>query len=156
MSKKPLFIGAVASIIAINSVLADTTVTSRGYVDTEVAKKQDIIESAMVNSGTVENRPWEDQLTSIASYDDDGLVANKYGILSQELIDNAEMALSNYFGYLRYGSPELAHADKAVPTVAKVVEEFRFFDSAKQNELTCAGYPDGVPHTDENCWLWRK
>ncbi len=34
MSKKPLFIGAVASILAINSVFADTTVTSKQYVDT--------------------------------------------------------------------------------------------------------------------------
>ncbi len=34
MSKKPLFIGAIASIIAINSVFADTTVTSKTYVDT--------------------------------------------------------------------------------------------------------------------------
>ena len=34
MSKKTLFIGAIASIIAINSVLADTTVTSKTYVDT--------------------------------------------------------------------------------------------------------------------------
>ena len=34
MSKKSLFIGAVASIIAINQVFADTTVTSKQYVDT--------------------------------------------------------------------------------------------------------------------------
>ena len=34
MSKKPLFIGAIASIIAINSVFGDTTVTSKQYVDT--------------------------------------------------------------------------------------------------------------------------
>ena len=34
MSKKPLFVGAIASVIAINSVFADTTVTSKTYVDT--------------------------------------------------------------------------------------------------------------------------
>ncbi len=34
MSKKTLLLGAVASIIAINSVFADTTVTSKQYVDT--------------------------------------------------------------------------------------------------------------------------
>ncbi len=70
MSKKPLLLGAIASIIAINSVFADTTVTSRGYVDTEVAKKQDIIESAMVYPGT--QLAWlgdEYGFTSIASYD---------------------------------------------------------------------------------------
>ena len=43
MSKKTLFIGALASIIAINSVLADTVVTSRNYVDTQDALKQDKI-----------------------------------------------------------------------------------------------------------------
>ena len=39
MSKKTLFIGAVASIIAINSVFADTTVTTRDYVDTNFQTK---------------------------------------------------------------------------------------------------------------------
>ena len=34
MSKQALFIGAIASIIAINQVVADTTVTSKQYVDT--------------------------------------------------------------------------------------------------------------------------
>ncbi len=43
MSKKSLLLGAVASIIAINSVFADTTVTSRNYVDTQDALKQDKI-----------------------------------------------------------------------------------------------------------------
>lgn len=26
----------------------------------------------------------------------------------------------------------------------------------KANHMTCAGWPDGVAHTDENCWLWNK
>ncbi len=152
-----LTFGAIASVLTINSVIADTTVTSKQYVDAEVAKKQDIIESAMVNSGTVPNRPWEDELTSVASYDDEnGLVANEYGILTQELIDNAEMMMSNYFGELAYGSPELANADKAVPTVAAVAVEFESLYDFKQNKMTCAGWPDGVAQTDENCWLWDK
>ena len=41
--KQALFIGAIASIIAINSVIADTVVTSRGYVDAADALKQDKI-----------------------------------------------------------------------------------------------------------------
>ncbi len=49
MSKKPLFIGAIASIIAINSVFADTTVTSRNYVDTQVATKQNKIDATGAN-----------------------------------------------------------------------------------------------------------
>ncbi len=54
MSKKSLFIGAVASIIAINSVFGDTTstVTSRGYVDAAVATKQPKIPAAGTNAST--------------------------------------------------------------------------------------------------------
>ncbi|MBQ6736332.1 MAG: hypothetical protein IJQ90_02490 [Alphaproteobacteria bacterium] len=40
---KTLFIGAIASVLTINSVLADTIVTSRGYVDAADALKQDKI-----------------------------------------------------------------------------------------------------------------
>ncbi len=49
MSKKTLFIGAVASIIAINSVFADTTVTSKQYVDTT---RQSTIPVAGTNAST--------------------------------------------------------------------------------------------------------
>ena len=45
-----LTFGAFASIIAINSVLADTVVTSKQYVDTEVAKKQNTIPVAGTNT----------------------------------------------------------------------------------------------------------
>ena len=49
-----LTFGAVASIIAINSVFADTTstVTSRGYVDAAVATKQPKIPAAGTNAST--------------------------------------------------------------------------------------------------------
>ncbi len=48
--KQALFIGAIASILTINSVLADTTVTSKNYVDAEVAKKQNTIPVAGTNT----------------------------------------------------------------------------------------------------------
>ena len=44
-----LGIGAIASIIAINSVFADTTVTSKQYVDTQVATKQNKIDATGAN-----------------------------------------------------------------------------------------------------------
>ncbi len=43
MSKKSLLFGAIASVIAINSVFADTIVTSKSYVDNRDALKQDKI-----------------------------------------------------------------------------------------------------------------
>ncbi len=43
MIKKSLLFGAIASVIAINSVFADTIVTSQSYVDNHDALKQDKI-----------------------------------------------------------------------------------------------------------------
>ena len=45
-----LTFGAIASILTINSVLADTVVTSRGYVDTQDALKQDKITAGTTGS----------------------------------------------------------------------------------------------------------
>ena len=155
MSKKTLFVGAIASIIAINSVIADTTVTSRQYVDTEVAKKQDIIESAMIPQTT--SNLLQDQLPSIASYDeddDDGLVANKYGILTYPVVAYAETYLTNAFDL--ENPQDLAVADKVVPTAATVQDALQHLAEGKANKMTCAGWPDGVSHTVENCWLWQE
>ncbi len=53
MSKRPLFIGAIASIIAFNSVFAaSSTVTSKDYVDTQDALKQNKIPAAGTNAST--------------------------------------------------------------------------------------------------------
>ena len=49
MSKKSLLFGAIASIIAINSVFADTTVTSKTYVDTT---RQATIPASGTNAAT--------------------------------------------------------------------------------------------------------
>ena len=48
--KQALFIGAIASVLTINSVLADTVVTSRNYVDTQDALKQDKITAGTTGS----------------------------------------------------------------------------------------------------------
>ena len=155
MSKKTLFIGAIASIIAINSVSADTTVTSKQYVDTEVAKKQDIIESAMIPQTT--SNLLQGQLPSIASYDeddDDGLVANKYGILTYPVVDYAETDLTDAFDL--ENPQDLAVADKVVPTAATVQNALQHLELRKADKMFCAGWPYGVSHTVENCWLWHK
>jgi hypothetical protein len=28
--------------------------------------------------------------------------------------------------------------------------------ATRETKMTCAGWPDGVEHTDANCWLWQK
>ncbi len=50
MSKKTFLLGAIASIIAINSVFADTIVTSQSYVDNHDALKQDKITAGITGN----------------------------------------------------------------------------------------------------------
>ncbi len=72
MSKKSLLLGAIASIIAINSVLADTTVTSRNYVDTQVATKQNKIDATganFTNGSVVETTSTPGVVTQRAIFD---------------------------------------------------------------------------------------
>ena len=74
MSKKPLLFGTIASIIAINSVLADTTtstVTSRDYVDAQDALKQDKITAGTTGNVVLYNgtQNGQTQFTERGIYD---------------------------------------------------------------------------------------
>ena len=70
MSKKSILLGAIASVIAINSVFADTIVTSKSYVDTT---RQATIPVA----GTNANTPGE----TVVTYTDTAGTIGERGIL---------------------------------------------------------------------------
>ena len=92
MSKKTLFIGAIASIIAINSVFADTTVTSKDYVDNQDDVvynkldeiKQDIIPAAGVNDE--ENGGG----VSVVTYTENARVLGERGICDADAEENGD------------------------------------------------------------------
>ena len=115
MSKKPLFIGAVASIIAINSVFANTIVTSQTYVDNADALKQDIITTGLVDfehDGDDING-----LSALVSYDTtSGVVGNKYGILPTSAIENWPYECDSAYCY------PLENADNLIPTVGMLAQ----------------------------------
>ena len=50
--KRTFLFAAIASILSINAYAVSATVTSKDYVDTEVAKKQNTIPAAGTNTGT--------------------------------------------------------------------------------------------------------
>ena len=155
MSKKTLLFGTIASIIAVNSVFADTTtstVTSKNYVDAEVAKKQNIIETGLVDFENNWDGHYEiNDMPALVSYETEtGVVGNKYGIIAQSNVENWGFECDSF-----YCGP-MREADYLIPTAAAVQSGYgRLYDD-KQNKMTCAGWPDGVAHTDENCWLWQK
>lgn len=154
-----LTIGAFASIIAINSVFADTTVTSKQYVDTEVAKKQNIIETGLV-SVDANTQP----LSAVVSYDtENDIVGNEYGILTQEIVEDWGVDCSTI--HCNFDSTESARFDRAIPTVTAVKTALEQDYNMLQAEIisltrkVCAGWPDDIPvaqRNNTNCWLWYK
>ena len=54
--------------------------------------------------------------------------------------------IATYTGAAAYNA---TNDSAKIPTMAGVA-------TYAQAKMTCAGWPDGVAHTDENCWLWNK
>ena len=152
-----LTIGAIASILSINSVFATTsTVTSKDYVDTALETKQDLIEV----SGGSWYYGWQPETTLVSSSgsEDGDVTGNQYGILDNSSIQNVYS--QNWPGYAEILRQFLSDEDGedlkryTIPNTEILAESIREVNN--NAEMTCAGWPDGVQHTDENCWLWNK
>ena len=141
-----LTFGAVASIIAINSVFADTTstVTSRGYVDAAVATKQNKIGATganFTNGSVVETTGTE-------------------GVVTQRGIFNPETDTeTGPFGDVHVAS---GHEGDLV-TAGSVLEPLTYASQAADDywghvhpiDNECIEYVANAEHTDANCLLWQ-
>ena len=139
-----LTIGAVASIIAINSVSADTTstVTSRGYVDAVVATKQPKIPAAGTNAAT----PGETVVTYTSTGD---------GTIGERGIFNPQADFD-------WDNNEVATGHEGDLVTADIYQQVGYLYNNMNNPLptmavtkkTCYAW-SGKTHTDENCLLWN-
>lgn len=168
--RRTFLFATIASILSINAFAVSATVTSKDYVDAadeaiydyvddELAGKQDLIETEI-------DSPWYrnySPVTLVTANNPDsgteGVVGNEFGILNRDwLVDNYIYDDEGIVSSLR-----ALHSDEdgfllersTVPNtviVAEMAEEIH----EKADKMTCAGWPDGVAHTDANCWLWNK
>ena len=170
-----LTIGAIASILSINSVFATTsTVTSKDYVDAadseiydyvneELANKQDLIETERDGNWSYDYPDWEPEVKIVTTdpNDDEQIVGNEYGIVSRDNLfvfdyantGDAIVAIRNLMAAEESSSARERTVlnTQAVGAVLQALD-YKITNSA----MTCAGWPDGVQHTDANCWLWNK
>ena len=139
-----LTFGAIASILTINSVMADTTstVTSRGYVDAAVATKQNKIGATGANftNGSV-----------VETTGTEGVVTQR-GIFNYD----TDYDWDNH-------TVEQGHEDDLVTAglvVSKINEVYdALYDEVENMPTTTVAYKtctewSGTPHTDANCLLW--
>ena len=133
MSKKPLFIGAIASIIAINQVVADTTVTSKQYVDTT---RQATIPAA----GTNANTPG----STVVTYTGTAGQIGERGIFNPETnfdYENNEVASGHEDDLVTAGS-----IFPAVGDLYQQIEQATNLPTITTSKMTCVDSPD--------CTLW--
>ncbi len=177
MSKKLFLFGTIASVIAINSVFADTIVTSKSYVDTT---RQATIPVA----GTNEDEPGE----TVVTYTGTAGQIGERGICNNEKDDDCapndlvtvrelDFAVMNnmptgerdtvvmyngiggqiggsrgiYDGSTTYDSS--TDADKLV--TASVVQNATNLPEKTVTHRICTSWIDGQSHTDANCLLWN-
>ena len=120
-----LTFGAIASILTINSVLADTTVTSKTYVDTT---RQATIPAA----GTNEDEPGE----TVVTY------TNTAGVIGERYICDADTEENGDCGGEDLVTASALHnATNNLPTKTITTR-------------VCIRWIDGQSHTDANCLLW--
>ena len=126
MSKKTLFIGTIASIIAINSVLADATtqtVTTQNYVDTNFQTKI----PANTNG-------------SIVTYTDTAGTVGLRGVWDND----AETAFNNYYDIID-AYPEYADAMKGlVPTMSGLTGIMKWMMPANGSGYVLKNRPSGA------------
>ena len=180
--KQALFIGAIASVITINSVLATTsTVTSRDYVDAQDALKQNKIPATGTNAST----PGDTVVTytSIAGTigergicdadaQADGDCENNNLVTRDFVFDAFDEALTGgpgtvpiydedgYLGNEARGIYDGSNGYNSSTDANKLVTAAAL--NSVENNLptttvtykTCVGW-SGTPHTDANCILWN-
>ncbi len=153
--KQALFIGAIASILTINSVLADTVVTSRNYVDTQDALKQDKITAGTTGSVVTYNGAQNGQTQF-----------SERGIFNPETdfdFNNNEVA-TGHEGDLVTADiyPAVGHMYNQVGDIYNQINVLGAQIQQATNNLpettvtykTCVGWNSEF-HTDNNCILWN-
>ncbi len=176
MIKKSFLLGVITSVIAINSVFADATITTKNYVDTT---RQATIPAA----GTNEDTPGE----TVVTYTDTAGVIGERGIYDggilwkkddrlttvygvEEMIDSisptgtagtvpvydndgelGNVSRGIYDGSTTYDSS--TDADKLV--TASALQDSIPSQFVTVTEKSCEEYIENTEHTDSNCLLWR-
>ena len=148
MIKKSFLLGAIASIIAINSVFADTIVTSKSYVDTTR-------QATIPASGTNANTPGE----TVVTYTDTAGTIGERGIFNPETdfdLQNNTIAPGHEGDLVTAGIfPDVGRMYNQIREIQNNMPDFDDLPETTVTYKTCTEWLDGAAHTDQNCILWN-
>ena len=148
MIKKSFLLGAIASVIAINSVFADTIVTSKSYVDTT---RQATIPAAETNIETPG--------VSVVTYTDTAGTIGERGIFNPETDfdgQNNTIAPGHEGDLVTAGIfPDVGQMYNQIQEIQNNMPDFDDLPETTVTYRTCTEWLDGAAHTDQNCILWN-
>ena len=137
-----LTIGAVASILSINSVFATTsTVTSKDYVDAADALKQNKIPAAGTNSSTPGS--------TVVTYTSTAGTIGERGIVEP----TGDYAGENALVTLGVVSEIVDEITETIDTIQDDMPDFNDLPETTVTYKTCVGWSNEF-QTDANCILW--
>ncbi len=181
MSKKSLLLGAIASVVAINSVFADTIVTSQSYVDNHDALKQDKITAGTTGNVVTYNgaQNGQTQFAERAIFDGTNeyneqtdanklITAGAVNTMAPELPtgepdyvvtydENGDIGGERgiYSLTTNYQFQEEEYDESTDANKLVTASTLRYLPEARVASRRCYGWIDNAPNTDQNCLLWE-
>ena len=170
MRLKHIFVAMAAVMLGFGAATAGTTLTSKDYVDTAVLGKQPAITGTNgyavtygASAGAYNERAIVTTVgtsTTATSLPTAGAVVTGLNG-KQAAIDGGTsgnlVAYSGTGGTVGVQQVYKTNASYASQPTALV--QAQHVNAATQNAfnavMECTDWPDDVPHTDENCWLWQ-
>ena len=171
MRLKHIFVAMAAVMLGFGAATAGTTLTSKDYVDTAVAGKQPVITgltngSAITYGGSAGAYNERAIVTTVGTSTTATSLPTAGAVVTglngkQAAIDGGTsgnlVAYSGTGGSVGVQQVYKTNASYASQPTALV--QAQHVNAATQNAfnavMECTDWPDDVPHTDENCWLWQ-
>ena len=170
MRYKHIFVAITAVMLGLGTAMAGTTLTSKDYVDTAVAAKQPKISGtngSAITYGASAGAYNERAIVTSVGTDANATSLPTAGAVVKGLNGKQEAIIGGTSGNLvaysgTGGSVGVQTVYKTNATYASqptALVQAQHVNAATQNAfnavMTCTDWPDDVPHTDENCWLWQ-
>ena len=170
MTLKHIFVAITAVMLGFGAAVGGTTLTSKDYVDTAVLGKQPKISGDngyAVTYGASAGAYGQKQIkTSVGSDISDlslpttGAVVKGLNGKQATIIGGTSGDLVTYSGTAgTVGSAAVYKTNLTYASQPDALVQAQHVNTATANAfnavMRCTDWPDDVPHTDENCWLWQ-
>ena len=170
MTLKHIFVAITAVMLGFSAAVGGTTLTSKDYVDTAVLGKQPKISGTngnLVTYGASAGAYGQKAVATSVGTDAAATTIPTTGAVVKGLNGKQAAIIGGTSGNLvtysgtegTVGSAAVYKTNAAYSGQTSALVQAQHVNAATANAfnavMRCTDWPDDVPHTDENCWLWQ-